>query len=264
MVPGKVSGIVGEIVQIACGDCHSMALMRDGSLYCWGKNSYGQLGLGHCTNQLTPTLAPPVQHKLVQISCGSNFSLGLTIEGLVYYWGSDFQYHVTISLPLLLSISNIIQIKCGCNHILAISNDGNLFSWGRNSYGQLGVGHSSHLYEPTLVSFDCKRVVQVGCGCYHSLALLSDGSLFSWGEILNGVFGSSSSSVPLPTQIIGINDTIVEIKCGQFHSMVITSNNDLYCWGINHTGQLGNGTKNSSFVPMKIGFFEENFGKEVI
>eukprot|EP01124_Arcella_intermedia_P023551 TRINITY_DN3761_c0_g1_i2.p1 TRINITY_DN3761_c0_g1~~TRINITY_DN3761_c0_g1_i2.p1 ORF type:complete len:335 (+),score=73.84 TRINITY_DN3761_c0_g1_i2:82-1086(+) len=244
-IPEKVPGIDGKIVQIACGDSHSLAMLSDGSLYSWGQKVIGSDFSPH----QSPTLVDLGGAKVVQIDSGGNVSVACTSEGSVYYWGN-----MTNIKPLLLK-GKFTKISCGDSHILAISKDGSLFSWGTNGHGQLGFGKTQQVeHTPTQIPFFVsKEVVQIACGGYHSLALLSDGSLYAWGHNLFGQLGVGCTSLYAvePTQVKGIPDKILQMKCGTYHSMVMTDN-ELYCWGNNKHGQLGDGTFKDLVIPTKI------------
>eukprot|EP01124_Arcella_intermedia_P035114 TRINITY_DN8862_c0_g2_i1.p1 TRINITY_DN8862_c0_g2~~TRINITY_DN8862_c0_g2_i1.p1 ORF type:complete len:245 (-),score=69.91 TRINITY_DN8862_c0_g2_i1:100-774(-) len=161
-------------------------------------------------------------------------------------------------------MSNIIDFSCGGYHVVALSKEGDLYCWGHNGQGQLGSGDVNQIYvpKPTKVGF-CfpAKIVKISCGRNHSMVILSDGSLFCWGDNSYGQLGVGNVEVGclnVPTQVKEIESQIIQVKCGSTHSMAITSRNELFSWGGNRYGQLGNGkSKNSQPNPQKIDILSE-------
>ncbi|CAK9109956.1 Protein RCC2, partial [Durusdinium trenchii] len=135
--------------------------------------------------------------------------------------------------------------SCTC---AAISATGQCFMWGRNSYGQLGLGHTTNIYNPTLVDIPEKESIAGGsCGPHHTLLYSATGSLFSCGLGKSGQLGTGRkvemvknfSTVPLPS-------IVVATGCGRDFSMVVDSNGVIYSFGHPEFGCLGNGTESKT------------------
>lgn len=141
---------------------------------------------------------------------------------------------------------------------------GQAFSWGNNEYGQLGIGTNSHSNVPFAVEaggvLDGKTIKAVAAGWNHSLALTTDGQVYSWGQNQNGELGAETagaytSNVPLAVRIDGVlaGKTVIAIAAGFGHNLALTSEGKVYSWGMGGNGQLGNGTNEvNSYVPVAV------------
>ena len=78
-----------QVIDIACGESHSLALTDKGEVYTWGGGQLGQLGHGDCLRQSLPLKVANLEEKIVAISGGKRHSAALTGEGKLYTWGSN-------------------------------------------------------------------------------------------------------------------------------------------------------------------------------
>lgn len=182
-------------VKVSCGSYHTLAITSNGSLFSWGLNNYGQLGLGHTDAQQLPTPVLMTEScHWTDIAAGEHHSLGLTNDGTVYGWGRDDDGQLGSSLPdgavggeraSLAPIpingfsSPVVQIACGGNHCLALDSNGSLYAWGYGGMGQLGTGDEEDLHIPTVIGFPKSvsslkdfKIVQIQGGGQHSLVLV--------------------------------------------------------------------------------------------
>ncbi|CAH0477266.1 unnamed protein product [Peronospora belbahrii] len=178
------------ITKVACGLYHTVAITVGGAVYSFGKNDYGQLGLGHARDTKVP--------NRVKMSPGE-------------------------------SDEKIVAVSCGYYHTVSISEQGKLITWGRNDYGQLGIGSKDHKYSAQYVPLPLSsRVKSVSCGCYHTLILLSNGRVMAFGRNNKGQLGVGSrtlSSADLPLSILPnslTNDEVVCIAAGFYSSYILT------------------------------------------
>ena len=151
---------LSNIVTIAAGANHSLALKSDGTVIGWGNNSGGQ------------TNVPVGLSNVVAIAAGSYSSLALRSDGTVVQWGADF--------PPPAGLSNLVAIASGSYHKLALKNDGTVVAWGPN--GDVG----------TNVPVGLSNVVVIAAGGFNSLALKTDGTIVSWGYLTNAPAGLSN------------------------------------------------------------------------
>ena len=199
--------------QIACDSEHSMAIGSDGELYAWGANYYGQLGDGTYKNKSTPTkitLASGV--KSTQIACGNCHSMAIGSDGELYTWGGNSGGQLgdgtTIdkATPTKITLASGVkptQISAGSHHIMAIGDDGNIYIWGYNGHGQLGDGTTINKATPTKITLASGiKPTQIVCGILHSMAIGSDGELYTWGDNIGGQLGDGTTTNKLiPTKI---------------------------------------------------------------
>ena len=266
--PGLVTPPAGvRFTQTCVGAWHSLALGSDGNLYSWGSNSYGELGrdTGSATYDAKPGKVnlPTGVAKITQISAGTFYSMALDSDGDLYSWGNNAYYELgrdtglaekdpaprKVSTPL--GVKKYTWITTGDWTSLAIGSDGNLYSWGYNEYGQLGrnTGSATQDRRPRKVAMPAgvKKFTQISTERRHTLALGSDGNLYSWGNNDCGQLGRDTGSakydtkpgkVIMPTGIA----QFTQISAGYSHSLAIGSDGNLYSWGYNQYGELGRPT----------------------
>ncbi len=153
LIPG-----LNNIVSVAAGYIHSLALNSSGQLFIFGSTIYTPIGKGTVIKSSTTI---PILNGIVSISTKDKFSLALTETGQVYSFGSNLYgqlgqsgiSNVTDDIPTLIpGLNNITQISAGYNHSLVVDNEGNIYAFGNNSSGQLGLGDPLNRNVPTLIS----------------------------------------------------------------------------------------------------------------
>jgi hypothetical protein len=162
--------------------------------------------------------------------------------------------------------TNIVKLRCGFAHFVALSDTGALYSWGSGGRGELGHDEQEHVMvnceEPKRIDFfdDLPSVVKdISCGGWHTLALTSDGDIYSWGWNESGQLGhskekslSSVSGVPYPVDLGSGDDPVVQISAGSRHSVGVMKCGDVFSWGYNKHGQLGLGDFENRLEPEKV------------
>lgn len=206
------------IVQVASSVFHSLALASDGTMYAWGDGSKGQLGNGTNTNSNIPVVVdasdPSIAGKTVtQISSGMYSSFALASDGTMYIWGKN-NSNSPVAVPTTgtpMDGKRIVQVVHNLAHLLALADDGTMYAWGENSSGQLGNGTNTNSNVPVAVKttgtpMDGKTITQVAAGGTHSLALASDGTIYSWGGNGKGQLGNGTainSTIPVAVSLTG-------------------------------------------------------------
>ncbi|XP_044798111.1 probable E3 ubiquitin-protein ligase HERC4 isoform X5 [Bubalus bubalis] len=196
-----------QIVQVACGYYHSLALSKASEVFCWGQNKYGQLGLGiDCKKQASPQLIKSLLGiPFMQIAAGGAHSFVLTLSGAIFGWGrnkfgqlglNDENDRYVPNLLKSLRTQKIVYICCGEDHTAALTKEGGVFTFGAGGYGQLGHNSTSHEINPRKV-FELMGsiVTQIACGRQHTSAFVpSSGRIYSFGLGGNGQLGTGSTS----------------------------------------------------------------------
>ena len=273
VIPGLVVMQNGEpltdIVSVGAGRYHSLALKADGTVWSFGYNLHGELGTGeplgedavtnHFAKQVVDKSGAPIQ-DIVEIAVGTYHSLALKSDGTVYAWGlgnygrlgTGFIGNQNCAVPVKDSTGNgvltgIKSIGAGSFHSMAVANDGTVYTWGLNNFGQLGnnLEATSCLLPTSVVHTDgslLSDVVKITGGEYHTMALLSDGTVYCWGSDTEGQLGSNAvsdrSSVPVRvSSYLNSGETylsnVVDITAGTSGNMVLTADNRLFAWGKN-------------------------------
>ena len=263
------------ITQLSAKVWYALALASDGTVYSWGFNSWGQLGngtSGAANNASAPvavkTAGTPMEGKtIVQVAAGATHSLALATDGTIYAWGKNEYGQLgndsTTNSPVPVAVKTagtpmdgktIIQIHAGYEHSLALASDGTVYAWGRNNSGQLGKNDATDAHIPAAVQtlgtpMAGKVIVQLAAGNSQSMALASDGTVYTWGWNQYGQLGNNStinSSLPVIVKTTGTplaGKMITQIASGGSpNSLVLANDGTMYTWGWGQHGQLGNGT----------------------
>ena len=177
-------------------------------------------------------------------------------------WGSNAEGQVGVgsTTPVFVSPISVDGVALGFRHVsageshsLAVAADGTVYAWGLNDRGQVGVEasavpHLPHRRVPVRVA-GLSGFTKVAAGFAHSLALRSDGTVWAWGENLDGQLGDGGrSDRHMPAQVPGLSG-VVAIAAGEAHSLALRSDGTVWAWGSNTSGQLGDGTNTPSADP---------------
>ncbi|XP_042315284.1 probable E3 ubiquitin-protein ligase HERC4 isoform X4 [Sceloporus undulatus] len=196
-----------QIVQVACGYYHSLALSKGSEVFSWGQNKHGQLGLGYDYKKQT---SPQLIKSLLgipfgQIAAGGAHSFALTLSGAVFGWGrnkfgqlglNDENDRYVPNLLKSLRSQKIVYISCGEDHTAALTKEGGVFTFGAGGYGQLGHNSTGHEINPRKVFELMGNIVtQIACGRQHTSAFVpSTGRIYCFGLGGNGQLGMGSTS----------------------------------------------------------------------
>ncbi|XP_061847674.1 probable E3 ubiquitin-protein ligase HERC4 isoform X2 [Colius striatus] len=202
-----------DIVQIACGDQHAMALSRGGELFTWGQNIHGQLGVGSQTTLIRrPQLVGRLKGiPLSQIAAGGAHSVVVSLSGFVYSWGKndfgqlglgDTEDRSCPSYIGALEHWKTVFISCGTDHTAVLSKEGLVCTFGAGGAGQLGHNSTRNELTPRVVAeLWGARVTQVACGRQHTLVYvpsLDKVYLFGSDEEQLGDERKPNQLIPLP------------------------------------------------------------------
>ena len=232
--------------QLANGAANTFALgiQSPGSLWAWGYNNYGQLGLSDTRNRSRPTQIGTLS-SWTKTAVGGYFSLAIQSNGTLWScgyngYGQLGQGNTTnkSSLVQIGALSTWIQIAGGGQTAAAIQTPGTLWTWGYGGYGQLGNNSTNTVSSPIQIGAT-STWTKISCGYGHILAIQSNGTLWGWGNNVYGQIGNSTGvSTSTPVQI-GNLSTWTQITGGFYFSMAIQSNGTLWSCGYNNYGQLG-------------------------
>uniref|UniRef100_A0A673YYK1 Probable E3 ubiquitin-protein ligase HERC3 n=1 Tax=Salmo trutta TaxID=8032 RepID=A0A673YYK1_SALTR len=222
-------GNLNQVIQVACGDQHSIALTQDGNVFTWGQNSSGQLGLGKGEPS---TLSPqPVKSlsgiPLAQITAGGDHSFALSLSGAVFSWGKNSTGQLGLGDTIGTVYTNITimfgpMMSCWLpSHtvetFISTTGGGLVFTFGSGRHGQLGHNSLRNELRPRLVAeLWGAKVTQIACGRNHTLAFVgSFKKIYSFGRGEQGQLGNGvkmDQSVPLPVQLPQVLN-IVLMQC---------------------------------------------------
>lgn len=243
-------------VAMATGFGHVMMLTENGEVYAWGRNSHGQVGNGK-TKKIAEPYKLPLEN-IVQIACGGKFSLALDRDGQLWGWG-DNEHHTLLphttenqKTPVKIDTGDIAIASidaCGASVVL-LDTEGTLWTWGHNDMYQLGYetkGKSTSV--PQAVPFSLP-VTYVAAYSSQTYAILSDGSLWSWGNNSYGQLGqgfrSSSTEGVLPGKCW--ESDVVMVQGGSLFCIAMLEDGTVLSSGISKFGQQGEGTADSKYT----------------
>ncbi len=253
ILPGKtpvqVPNLTG-IVDAAAGNDHSITVRSDGSIWIWGMNDQGVLGVGSGAAAVAKPTAVPGVSQAVSVSAGGGTSYAVLLDGSAMAWGynSDGQCGLgtqTASTPtptLIPSLNSIAAVAAGKMHALAVRDDGTVLSWGSNQFGQLGNGQGNNYNVPIQVP-NFTDVTAVAIGPSHIVALRGDGTVWTWGDNTKGQLGNGvvlPGAVATPFQVPGLSG-ITAVAASSRNSYAVKDDGTVWAWGDNSSGQMGQG-----------------------
>jgi alpha-tubulin suppressor-like RCC1 family protein len=245
-------------LQIAAGDAHSCAIASNREVYCWGSGTDGRLGNGATIQSNLPVLVLGLT-DVVEISAGAAHSCAVKGDGTAYCWGSGLNGRLgdgtTTSSSVPVQVSNLTtftDISAGSQHTCAIVADGTAYCWGNGGGGRLGQGATMSSSVPVQVS-GLSDVAQISAGSAHTCAVTTGSSAHCWGTGTNGRLGNGgTASSSVAVQVTGLTSGVNSIGAGTSHSCATLTTGGVRCWGNGATGRLGDGTTNSSSVPVTV------------
>ncbi|XP_063516744.1 X-linked retinitis pigmentosa GTPase regulator isoform X8 [Pongo pygmaeus] len=263
--PTCVKALKPEKVKLAaCGRNHTLVSTEGGNVYATGGNNEGQLGLGDTEERNTFHVISffTSEHKIKQLSAGSNTSAALTEDGRLFMWGDNSEGQIglknvtNVCVPQQVTIGKPVSwISCGYYHSAFVTTDGELYVFGEPENGKLGLPSQllGNHRTPQLVSEIPEKVIQVACGGEHTVVLTENAvytfGLGQFGQLGLGTFLFETSE---PKVIENIRDqTISHISCGENHTALITDIGLMYTFGDGRHGKLGLGLENftNHFIP---------------
>lgn len=220
--PTKVMTPSGKtFVQVVASENHTCALAADHTVWCWGANDVGQLGIVSAAGTpLSESLVP------IQIQAVAGVAPNLTFS------------------PFISS-----HLAAGGKHVCAVNSSGGVACWGENADGQCGKLPPSHggapdaddLLYPTQVPGLTEGIIEVAVGDEHSTALKDNGSVFAFGGNANGQLGdgtTTDSSSPVQSKITSVTG----VSGGDEHTCAAKSDGTIWCWGYGASAGIDGGT----------------------
>jgi len=239
-----------------------LAVDEDGTVWAWGTNSLGQLGVGLSPTQSTTPVAVEGLEDVIAVAAGDDHSLALQSDGTVWAWGfnvsgqlgpdgpdAGMPQRTPVQVP---GITSAVAIAAAGSQSLALLDDGTVLAWGLNANGELGRGmFSTSSTTPEPVE-DLEDVIAIAAGGInagsHVLALKADGTVWAWGKNGSGELAADRNYPALasPEQVPGITDAI-GVAAGSAFSFALLEDGSVMAWGANNVGQLGTG-ETSAFI----------------
>ena len=246
----------------------SFAIKTDGTLWSWGSNSNGRLGLDNTTSYSSPKQVGALANWL-KVTSGSycNFAVAIKTDGTMWSWGSNNNGQLGISStynqssPVQIgALTSWANVSIGFAFAMAIKTDGTLWAWGANNQGQQGLGNTTARSSPIQVGA-LTAWSKVSCGFQSdgafTQAIRTNGTLWSWGFNRSGQLGLNTTSyyatISSPTQV-GALTNWSNVSCGNQHTISSKTDGTFWAWGANNpNGQLGTGNTTTQSSPTQVG-----------
>uniref|UniRef100_A0A8C5UQF8 Serine/threonine-protein kinase Nek8 n=1 Tax=Microcebus murinus TaxID=30608 RepID=A0A8C5UQF8_MICMU len=240
--PTIVEALLGyEMVQVACGASHVLALSTERELFAWGRGDGGRLGLGTRESHSSPQQVPmPSGQEAQRVVCGIDSSMILTVSGRALACGSNRfnklgldhlslgkepvlhqQVEEALSFTPLgsapLDQEPLLSVDLGTAHSAAVTVSGDCYTFGSNQHGQLGTSARRGSRAPCQVQgLEGIKMAMVACGDAFTVAIGAEGEVYSWGKGARGRLGrrDEDAGLPRPVQLEETHPyTVTSVSC---------------------------------------------------
>jgi alpha-tubulin suppressor-like RCC1 family protein len=237
----------------------ALAIKTDNTLWAWGQNDEGQLGLGNKVDRYSPVQVGTLSNWSV-VSTGVGHAVVVKTDGTLWAWGLNdggqlgLNNTTNYSSPKQVgALTDWYKVSCGNHSSLAIKTNGTLWSWGNGTGGILGSNSTSNRSSPAQVGA-LTDWVNVSCGDAFALAVKTNGTLWSWGAGNDGQLGlGNTTSYSSPKQVGILTNWSGSPSGSTYHSGALKTDGTLWMWGYNDLGQLGLGNTTSYSSPKQVG-----------
>jgi alpha-tubulin suppressor-like RCC1 family protein len=255
-VPSCCQGTcVAGVAEVVTYEDQTCARKTDGTLWCWGRNDYGQVGDGTTNVAYSPTQVTALGPGVVQVAVALRRTCARLMDGTLWCWGENDHgglgngttqdSHLPVQVAALGT--SVADVATGEAHTCARKTDGTVWCWGGNFSGQVGNGTITDQLTPVQVAAfgtPGTSVVQLAAGRGHTCARMSDNTLWCWGSNAFAELGDGTTSDSrTPVHSTDFGGGIAQIALGYEHFCLRMTDGTLWCSGANKFGQLGIGTR---------------------
>jgi alpha-tubulin suppressor-like RCC1 family protein len=242
---------IADVTSIDNGAEYSCAVRSDSTLWCWGRNDYGQVGTGSSSAEVTSPQPISWPQPIQSVATGIDSACALTTNGAVLCWGRNEFGEVGNGTqarqptPVVTIASGMTALGIGyTQHMCAIASDGSLWCWGSDVTGESGGtgGASGNVLSPQQVAGLPLKVIAVSVGDQDTCAVTNDTALWCWGENSSGQLGYATGGTgrsTAPQKVTAIGTGVVKVAVGFAQTCAVKSDGTLWCWGDNAYAELG-------------------------
>ena len=250
----------GTWTQVTVGADHGCGVQAAGTLWCWGSNVSGQLGVGDTAVHSGILQESGGAASWSAASAGNSYTCAVRTNGDLYCWGRGGSGQLGVggttdrSNPTRLAgLTATAVVSAGGAYTCAVAVDGSLRCWGTNTYGQLGSGGTASITTPAQVGSSTAWATVSASGS-HTCGTRTDGTLWCWGNNALGRtgLGTAAGTTTTPQQV-GSDTTWATVSTGGAHTCGTRTDGTLWCWGDGGTGRLGTGGFSSASSPQQVG-----------
>jgi len=249
--PRLVEALSGrKVVTVSCSYHHTVLATSEDEVFAMGRNDFGQLGLGDTLDRPRPEQILSMPRGVVLSLAAGQYHSVFSIDGTgVFACGKNDYGQLGVSVnagePRYVPVPVLPPIGIGTIHTQGQGRGGNAQMQTEAAAGS----------QTASVSGDSRmdQIVQLSCGYYHTVALTSEGKLYSWGREDYGQLGSGSRvNRRRPQRITQIPENVIAAACGSYHTLLLTEDGSVFACGRNNHAQLGIESDSDAMVPMKV------------
>ncbi len=243
----KMPGVIG----VSAGGYHTCAYDVQGTVYCWGRNIFGECGAQGMANVVSPKKVPGLD-TVSSVALGWEHTCSIMTDRTVQCWGRNQDGQIgnatsgsnEIDPAVAVGVTDARALFGGDDHTCAILGNGSMQCWGDNENGELGAG-SAFINNKAVPVIGMSGAYQGGAGREHTCVATAKGDAFCWGSNIEFEVGIGPSSViaKIPVHVLDLVDARW-IAAGEAFSCAAHKKQGAQCWGKNDRGQLGGGTIN--------------------
>jgi len=270
----NVLGLEARVASVGVGD-HSCVMTREGGVQCWGPNEGGELGNGTTEPSLTPVTPVGLESGVKMLTVSHDHNCVLLESGGVQCWGFNGNGRIGIGtrgeqIKVPTNVvgldSGVVSIDAGKFHTCAILEGGAVKCWGENTNGQVGNDTTTMQLLPVDVVGLDEPIKQISGGGPFTCALTEAGGVMCWGANDFGQLGNGANANSLiPVTVVGLQSGVLKVSSSYNeehdpargdaiggHACALLADGGVVCWGDNGSGELGDGTTESSNVPVEV------------
>lgn len=244
LTPVAVVGI-SSVQSIVAGGGHTCATLTSGGVRCWGRNEFGQLGIGQGVEYSSPAPVLGLANGYGSVRAGGFHSCAVTAIGGLRCWGKNDNGQLgdgtttdRFSPVHVAGLTHgVAAVTTGEIHSCALLTTGGLKCWGNNGQGRLGDGTALERLTPVDVTGLTSGVLAVSAGTAHTCALTAAGGVKCWGLNTLGRLGDgTTASRTTPVDVVGLTSGVVAVAAGDIHTCALLASGAMRCWGSNLNG----------------------------
>lgn len=260
---GVAASTVVALARISTGWNHTCGITLAGKAYCWGNNSYAQIGFGgYVSPQLRPrSVSGDIVFASIGAAGGGWFNCGVATSGTGYCWGSNGHGQLGIgsggsgqlrTTPTAVSGGLVFKvIRPGGDHACGLTTSGLAYCWGANSSGALGDGTTAERFNPVAV-LGGLVFEDLTAGRSHTCGLTASGQAYCWGSNASSQLGNGGTTNRLTPWPVSGGLAFQSLTGGWNSTCGLTDSGAAYCWGANANGQVGDGTFTIKRTPVPV------------
>lgn len=246
---------------------NTCALDTGGLAWCWGEASKGKLGNGTTTPQANNPVQVSDGHRFTKLDVGGDVACGLRQDGRILCWGDDTRGAMgngasgASTTPFLMpDVGPWVKVAVGGRTACGIKADGTAWCWGQGNSGQLGNNTTTTTNQSPLLLADAGPWLDIVVSFAHACGIKIDGTAWCWGSADQGRLGNGTTTgtYSYPQKVLDDGpwlqlSTNKESDLTNASTCGIKMDGSAWCWGNNEDGQLGDGTKEKSSIPVRVG-----------